>query len=144
MTEHKTAAELARDTLIHLEEKYGAPVNALRARLDELEQKAARPVFFGGESQGESWGEQFANADGLKSFAEDHSRPGRFRMEVKSTMTTGTTSGGPVGAAPYRDGINDADAPASSPQPAAHRADQHGRCGVPQADHAHEQREHRA
>jgi HK97 family phage major capsid protein len=105
MTEHKSAAEMARDTLNHLEAKFGAPVDQLRARLEELEQKAARPIFFGGESQGESWGEQFARADGLKSFAEDHSRPGRFRMEVKSTITTGTTSGGPVGAAPYRDGL---------------------------------------
>jgi HK97 family phage major capsid protein len=75
-----------------------------KAIVTELEQKTARPTW-GGESQAESWGEQFANADGLKSFAEDHSRPGRFRMEVKTTITTGTTSGGPAGSAPYRDGI---------------------------------------
>jgi HK97 family phage major capsid protein len=75
-----------------------------KAIATDLEQKAAR----GGASDGhvESWGEQFANADGLKSFAEDHSRPGRFRMEVKTTITTGTTSGGPIAPAAYRDGIN--------------------------------------
>jgi HK97 family phage major capsid protein len=77
-------------------------MSELRARLNELEQKSVR----GGGGDGfeaKSWGEQFAHAEGLKSFAEDHSRPGRFRMEVKA-ITTAATSGGPVGGQPYRDG----------------------------------------
>lgn len=74
-----------------------------KAIVEELEQKSVRG--FGGESRDETWGEQFANADGLKSFAEDHSRPGRFRMEVKTTVTTGGTSGGPTGLQAYRDAL---------------------------------------
>jgi HK97 family phage major capsid protein len=75
-----------------------------KAIVTEIEQKTARPSW-GGESQPETWGEQFANSDGLKAFAEEHSRPGRFRMEVKTTLTTGATSGGPAAPAPYRDDI---------------------------------------
>lgn len=52
-----------------------------------------------------SWGEQFANADGLKAFADESSRPSRFRMELKTTITTGSTSGGPTGGQAYRDDI---------------------------------------
>jgi HK97 family phage major capsid protein len=59
----------------------------------------------GGERHDETWGEQFANSPELKSFAENTSRPGRFRMDVKTTITTGTGSGGPVAPAAYRDNI---------------------------------------
>lgn len=49
-----------------------------------------------------SWGEQFVAADRLKDFSDDRSRPGRFRMDVKSTITTAGGSGGIAPA--YRDG----------------------------------------
>lgn len=71
----------------------------------ELEQKMDRRGS-GGERATETWGEQFVNADGLKAFADEVSRPSRFRLEVKTTITTGTTSGGPLGGAAYRDGAN--------------------------------------
>lgn len=71
----------------------------------ELEQKMARRG--GGENApgANSWGDQFVQADGLKSFADaQSSRPGRFRMDVKA-ITTSSTSGGPVSPQAYRDGI---------------------------------------
>lgn len=79
------------------------------ARLDELEQKAARraPDGMGGYGmETKSWGAQFAEAEGLKAFADERSRPSRFRMEVKTTMTSGATSGGPLGGQAFRDGVN--------------------------------------
>ena len=76
----------------------------LKARLDDVEQKAARrPGPEGFEAK--SWGEQFVESDGLKSFAEDATRPRRFRMDVKTTITTGGTSGGPLGGQAYRDDV---------------------------------------
>jgi HK97 family phage major capsid protein len=74
----------------------------------ELEQKAARWGTGGGSGsfEAKSWGEQFVESDGLRAFAEEQSRPGRFRMDVKTTITTGSTSGGPTGGQAYRDGIN--------------------------------------
>lgn len=75
-----------------------------QAIVTELEQKSARGG--GGEGAAASWGEQFANADGVKSFNDERSRPSRFRMEVKTTITTGATSGGPTGGQAYRDQVN--------------------------------------
>lgn len=69
-----------------------------------LEQKFAQMSHHGGGSRsGETWGEQFVRGEGLKSFADEHSRPGRFRMDLKATITTGGASGGPVGTPTYRD-----------------------------------------
>jgi HK97 family phage major capsid protein len=74
---------------------------------EELEQKMARR---GGADDGQggaqTWGEQFVQADGLKMFADEQTRPGRFRMDVKTTITTGSTSGGPLGGQAYRDGLS--------------------------------------
>jgi len=72
----------------------------------EMEQKLARAdLWSGGECRDQTWGEQFVQADGLKSFADENSRPSRFRMEVKTTITTDSASGGPVGSPAYRDAI---------------------------------------
>ncbi len=72
----------------------------------EMEQKYARAGSYGGGDGGDqTWGEQFVQSDGLKAFADETSRPRRFRMEVKATVTTGSTSGGPVGGQAYRDAI---------------------------------------
>lgn len=72
----------------------------------ELEQKLARANWGGGAPEAKSWGEQFVDSDGIKAFADEHSRPARFRMEVKTTLTTGSTSGGPLGGQAYQDGVN--------------------------------------
>lgn len=71
----------------------------------ELEQKFDRRGS-GGCMEAKSWGEQFVESDGLKAFADMHSRPARFRLDVKTTITTGSTSGGPLGGAAFRDGVN--------------------------------------
>lgn len=75
-------------------------VAGVRAHLTEVEQKAARGG--GHDPRPQTWGEEFIAADGLKGFAEEHARPGRFRLELKTTITTGATSGGPL-FAPVRD-----------------------------------------
>src|SRR5690625_2709739 len=68
------------------------------ARLFDLEQKGARR---GGTPAPRTWGEQFIHSDGLKMFGEEHSRPARFRLEVKestpATITTDAASGGAFG-----------------------------------------------
>lgn len=75
-----------------------------QAIVTELEQKSVRGG--GGEAAPESWGEQFVNAEGLKAFNDERSRPSRFRMDIKSTITTAATSGGPTGGQAFRDQIN--------------------------------------
>lgn len=76
---------------------------ALDKRTDDLERKANRAALFGdGNAATETWGRKFVRQDGLKSFAADHSRPGRFRMEMKSTITNAADSGGSLGT-PQRD-----------------------------------------
>lgn len=74
------------------------------AIVDELCQRMDRrgPATDG---RTETWGEQFVAADGLKEFAELTSRKGQFRMDVKATITTGSTSGGPTGVPAHRDDI---------------------------------------
>jgi HK97 family phage major capsid protein len=58
----------------------------------ELEQKMARNPG-GGDlpMEQKSWGAQFVEtvADELKAFSDDHRRPGRLRLELKTTLTTG-------------------------------------------------------
>lgn len=93
-----------------IEGKFGTlPTKVLEAlaRLDEMEQKLDRVGKHGSFQSGAepSWGQQFVNADGLKAFADETTRPSRFRMELKTTITTGDTSGGPIGGQAYRDGI---------------------------------------
>ncbi|RVO81905.1 phage major capsid protein [Sinorhizobium medicae] len=74
------------------------------ARILDMEQRAARADFYGGSGSGhpETWGEQFTRHTGLKAFSEETTRPGRFRLEVKTTLTNDPASGGSLGA-PTRD-----------------------------------------
>lgn len=72
----------------------------LKARIGEIEQLTAGRGF-GASSSPATWGSQFVEEDGLKSFAADGSRPDRFRAEVKA-VTAGPASGGAMGAA-FRD-----------------------------------------
>lgn len=77
------------------------------AIVTELEQKmSTRAHYAHGGVREETWGEQFVQSEELKSFADLRSRPARFRMDLKTTITTGGTSGGPLGGAAYRDDIN--------------------------------------
>lgn len=76
------------------------------AILFDLEQKISRKPGGASETREQTWGEQFVQAEGLKSFAEEVSRPARFRVELKTTITTGSTSGGPTGGSAYRDDVN--------------------------------------
>jgi HK97 family phage major capsid protein len=74
----------------------------------DIEQKMAqRGGPEGVPIEQKSWGEQFTEraADELKNFAEDHSRPGRLRMELKTTITTDATSAGAAAGQAYRDSI---------------------------------------
>jgi HK97 family phage major capsid protein len=84
----------------------GINVNEIKARLDEVEQKAVRRG--GDEPAGESWGTQFAkNVAQLEEVADASTRGRRanFSLEMKTTLTTGTTSAGPLGLQPFRDGV---------------------------------------
>tara|TARA_R110000787_G_scaffold20580_4_gene61083 strand:+ start:4814 stop:5923 length:1110 start_codon:yes stop_codon:yes gene_type:complete len=58
------------------------------ARLDELEQKSDRGSYDGTPIEAKSIGAQFVEADGLKDFADFTSRPSRFSMDIKSTVTS--------------------------------------------------------
>ncbi|MBY0361187.1 MAG: phage major capsid protein [Phreatobacter sp.] len=78
-------------------------VAGVDARLLDIEQKMARGSFHGGRAgPPETWGAQFTQAEGLKAFAQETSRPGRFRLEMKTTLTTSVGSGGTLGR-PARD-----------------------------------------
>src|SRR5690606_29736392 len=79
------------------QEARGAKATAVETQ-QMLVRDGGAPAGFGSKS----WGEQFVAADRLKDFADDRSRPGRFRMDVKATITTGATSGGIAPA--HRDG----------------------------------------
>lgn len=80
-------------------------VNELNGQLIELAQKSARMggSFGGFRDEPTTWGQQFVHADGLKSFSEETSRPGRFRMDVKA-ITNDAASAGAMGV-PTRDGL---------------------------------------
>jgi len=76
-------------------------LEGLKANLFELEQKMARRP--GGEpAEPETMGQQFIDSPDLKDFAAYRTRPSRFSMEVKATVTTAADSAGAMGT-PYRD-----------------------------------------
>lgn len=54
----------------------------------------------GGEGQAETWGEQFCQRGRAQVLCRGSLPTGPFRMEVKTTITTGTTSGGTMAPAP--------------------------------------------
>jgi HK97 family phage major capsid protein len=97
MTEHKSAADMARDTLNHLEEKYGAPVAEVKARLEELEQRVVRGggpgEGFGMESK--SWGAQVADHESeIRNFAEDRRFKRSINFELKNISSASGSAGG--------------------------------------------------
>ncbi|MFN7092529.1 MAG: phage major capsid protein [Allorhizobium sp.] len=77
-------------------------LEGLKANLFEMEQKMARPSGYGGPAEPETLGKQFTDNPELKTFGEYRTRPSRFSMEVKATVTTAADSAGAMGTA-YRD-----------------------------------------
>lgn len=75
----------------------------VRAVVQDLEQQLARDGGAPASMGAKSWGEQFVACDRLKDFADDSSRPGRFRLEIeRKDITTLAASGGAL-AGPFRD-----------------------------------------
>lgn len=84
--------------------KLGERIEGLEIRNTDLAQLMSGRSRSGGGPETKSWGAQFVEAQGLKGFADDTSRPGRFRVEMKTTLTTATDSGGALGT-PDRDAV---------------------------------------
>lgn len=57
-------------------------------------------------ARGQSSGVPDERENQLKSFNDERSVPSRFRMDIKSTITTAGSSGGPTGGQAFRDQIN--------------------------------------
>ena len=74
--------------------KAGLTAREMSARLDELEQKAARGGGGGGSPADLSPGAQFVANPELKSFADYRARPSRLSMEFKATLTGAANSAG--------------------------------------------------
>ncbi len=73
-------------------------MNETKARLDELEQKAAREPS--GDERQKSIGEQFVEDDKVKAFLEQAQPRGRVDLQAKATLTSLTTdAAGSVGDA---------------------------------------------
>ena len=69
------------------------------ARLDDVEQKAARGGGPTGGFETKSLGQQYIDQDGLKNFAENGRNGQKFDWETKATITTSITdAGGSAGA----------------------------------------------
>ncbi|MDB5630430.1 MAG: phage major capsid protein family [Tardiphaga sp.] len=77
-------------------------LEGVKCQLLELEQKMARRGGASGPSEPETMGKQFTDNTDLKGFADYRTRPSRFSMDVKTTLTTAVDSAGPLGS-PYRD-----------------------------------------
>ena len=73
-------------------------IATLREQVAQLEQKAVSGRGMGSEPV-DSWGEQFVRAEGLKGFAQETSRPSRFRFDVKATLTSDAASAGALAPA---------------------------------------------
>lgn len=94
-------ADLTLERIQSIEQKN----SDLNAEMHDIAQRlSSRRGYTASDMDGASdtWGEQFVNGTGLKSFADDRSRPARYRMEVKATITTGMESGGAL-SRPSRD-----------------------------------------
>lgn len=73
-------------------------VNGLRARLDDLEQKAAREGTEAAEAK--SFGERFVEDERVKAFLSNEPTSGRVDVRIKAPITSATTAAaGSAGAA---------------------------------------------
>ncbi|MFG1465251.1 phage major capsid protein [Xanthobacter sp. DSM 24535] len=87
-------------------QKDGLTLAAVSEQLADIEQKMAQAFRGGGPAEAQTWGAQFTEAADVKAFAaETHSRPGRVRIQMKTTITSGTGSGGAL-VVPQRDGVS--------------------------------------
>ncbi|GLS35377.1 nucleoid-structuring protein H-NS [Mesorhizobium tianshanense] len=76
-------------------------ISGLKGQLAEIRQQLARGSGWE-PAKPETWGEQFTQHKGLEAFRDEHSRPGRFRVDMKTTLTNDPASGGSLGV-PTRD-----------------------------------------
>src|SRR5688500_1844471 len=100
--EHKSIAELAAET----KAAFDRPINEIKARLDEAEQKLARRGSYAGETFASSAGQQFIDNEAVKSFLADPTAGRRVGVEVKAIISSlMTDANGSAGAMvnPYRD-----------------------------------------
>ncbi|MGQ4273409.1 phage major capsid protein [Terrihabitans sp. B22-R8] len=88
----------AGDRFAEIEKK----AKATDALVFDMAQKMGSRESYGGGIRSQTWGEQFAQSEHLKSFASDFSRPGRIRVEMKNTITSSMGAGGDL-ATPHRD-----------------------------------------
>lgn len=65
-------------------------VNSLRARFDELEQKAAREGS--GEEEAKTFGERFVEDENVKAFLSNEPTSGRVDARFKASITSATTN----------------------------------------------------
>ena len=72
-------------------------------RLIEIEQRLVAPNI-GGGNYAKSWGLQIVESDQFKSLQQ--SRSGRAFIELKTTITTGSTSGGPLAPSDRRPDVD--------------------------------------
>ncbi|WP_218153062.1 phage major capsid protein [Tranquillimonas alkanivorans] len=93
------------DEVIRRIGKTDEAMTEVKEQVTALEQKMARGGGGGRPVQAKSWGEQFTDHDGLKAFAEETSRPARFRLDLKTTITNDAASAGALGT-PTRDATN--------------------------------------
>lgn len=73
-------------------DEYQQITESLKAELFELQQKSVRER--GSDQPRESIGARFVNEPGLKDFDAFTSRPSRFSLQVKTTITSALDSGG--------------------------------------------------
>jgi len=101
MTKQITADELAEmlakhhNTTTEALENAAKSIGAIKEEIAVMQQKSLEG-HKGGPAKEKSWGEQFTESDQVKSFAAETSRPGRVRIEMKSTITGATDNGGMV------------------------------------------------
>lgn len=83
-------------------------VAELKGSLMELTRKSERAAG-GFRDEPTTWGQQFVQADGLKTFSDETNRPARFRLDVKANTndaanagTTGVSTGDAVALLPCR------------------------------------------
>lgn len=109
MTKQISADELAEmlakhhNTTTEALEAAAKSIGTLKEEIAVMQQKSLEG-HSGAPAKGKSWGEQFVESDAVKNFAAETSRPGRVRIEMKTTITGATDNGGDLWT-PARDAV---------------------------------------